>query len=456
MADFQGIWQSGGPGGAVASVVGGTAISIDNTDPLNPVINCTFVAPVTSVNGLTGPVTLTAASVGAAPTSHTHAASDVTLGVFNVARLGTGTANNTVYLRGDGAWVGIDGGHITTGTVGTARLGSGTANNTTFLRGDGTWATPSGGITGFTSQISTSAPNATVNVSQLLVAVSTTNGDLALQAKGTGALIAQIPDNTAIKGNKRGEYAVDWQRHRLNGQGVASGQYAVISGGYNGQASGANSVVGGGAHCGAWQQYSTAAGGGWSSAQAYASTVSGGQSNTASGQYSVVCGGESNNASHSHSTIVGGRYGTTHTPGTWVYSNHYNWSVGDAKTIDVIWTGRTTTSASTLITYAGGLAQGVLVPNNSSLTFTIQVAARQLFTTNIAGWTITGIVANISGVITLYNVTKNLIHKSVGAWDVNVVADTANGTINFNATGDNGNAIQWVASGRFTYCIMNG
>lgn len=34
---------------------------------------------------------------------------------------------------------------ITSGTIGTARLGSGTANSTTYLRGDQTWATVSGG-----------------------------------------------------------------------------------------------------------------------------------------------------------------------------------------------------------------------------------------------------------------------------------------------------------------------
>lgn len=34
---------------------------------------------------------------------------------------------------------------IISGTIATARLGSGTANSTTFLRGDNTWATPAGG-----------------------------------------------------------------------------------------------------------------------------------------------------------------------------------------------------------------------------------------------------------------------------------------------------------------------
>lgn len=73
------------------------------------------------------------------------AGSKIGSGTVAAARLGSGTPGATNYLRGDGAWSGINASHINAGTVGTAYLGSGTANSSTFLRGDGTWATPSGG-----------------------------------------------------------------------------------------------------------------------------------------------------------------------------------------------------------------------------------------------------------------------------------------------------------------------
>ena len=56
----------------------------------------------------------------------------------------------------------VDTSKITTGTMSTARLGSGTADSTTFLRGDNTWAVPSGG--GGSSGITTLANDVTCAV----------------------------------------------------------------------------------------------------------------------------------------------------------------------------------------------------------------------------------------------------------------------------------------------------
>jgi hypothetical protein len=48
---------------------------------------------------------LSPADIGAAAVSHTHSAQDLTSGTVATARLGTGTASASNYLRGDGAWV---------------------------------------------------------------------------------------------------------------------------------------------------------------------------------------------------------------------------------------------------------------------------------------------------------------------------------------------------------------
>ena len=53
---------------------------------------------------------------------------------------GPATAHAATHENGGSDEVALDGSQITTGTVGTARLGSGTASASTYLRGDQTWA----------------------------------------------------------------------------------------------------------------------------------------------------------------------------------------------------------------------------------------------------------------------------------------------------------------------------
>ena len=72
---------------------------------------------------LTGDLGGTAASptvpglAGKANTTHSHAAGDITSGTMSTARLGSGTANSSTFLRGDGTWASPEGAILLTGTT---------------------------------------------------------------------------------------------------------------------------------------------------------------------------------------------------------------------------------------------------------------------------------------------------------------------------------------------------
>lgn len=128
-----------------------------------------------------------------APTSHAHAAADVTSGTLDAARIPALSAlsgavtdaqvPNTITVdlatlattaatanAGDSATA-----FFPSGTVEAARLGSGAAGSSTYLRGDQTWATPVTSVAGTAGQITASA--------------------------STGALTLSLPTNVTLSGS---------------------------------------------------------------------------------------------------------------------------------------------------------------------------------------------------------------------------------------------------------------
>ena len=271
-------------------------------------------------------------------------------------------------------------------------------------------------VSGLTVLQSITAPNDTTYVTSLTAAHATTgNVDLAIIPKGTGALLASVPDSvtsaTTTGGGKRGSSAVDFQQVRSIG-------------------------------------------------------TQGGNTQVASGNYSVISGGAYNAASASYATIPGGYGAKAAIYGKFAYASGALSSFGDAQFGMYVLRGTTADQSTIVVLTTDGT--GASASNQCALSsgqvcgYTINLIANGalsgVYGKSAAQWVLEGLVrrdgaANTVTLIGAPNVStiSDTASNAAGAPDlsnctVTVQADTTNGALQIAVQGPAAStAVKWVA-----------
>lgn len=393
---------------------------------------------------------------------------DIQLSAQRELRLADADSSNYVGFKAPSA--------ISANRVWTLPASDGTNGQQLSTNGAGVlfWSTASGGgLTHFVESESTAAPNATVPVDAFVATdASYTDLDVAIVAKGTGALLAQIPDSATAAGNKRGARATDWQKSRSTASQVASGADSTVGGGASNAATSSFSTVAGGqSNTAGTNTHPTVCGGNGNSATGGNSFVGGGIANTASGQHSAVCGGTNNTASAARSTIVGGDSNLADGAGSTILGGVSGTArgiqgyvvapaslapmstQGSAQTGLLILARQTTNATPTVLTsnlFSASATNQVSLPNNSAYSFSGEVIAGVTGGSSTARWTISGAIKRGigAGSTTLVGTpTVTMTHNDAlaGGWVVALTADTSNGALTVTVTGSSSTTIRWVA-----------
>lgn len=365
--------------------------------------------------------------------------------------------------------------NATTGTQEiTVEISGGTGvtipnGETYILYADGTdvvYAAP--GLFYFDEVKNTAAPNATVPVVAFKAEGAETNIDVAIVPKGAGALTADIADNTAAGGNKRGANAVDLQTSRAAATNVAAAPTSTISGGVDNtiSATATNATIGGGTANQANAVATTVAGGSANNIASTApySTITGGRDNATQAQYTVIGGGRDNaiGANADYAVVSGGyrtnalRYGQEA-----MASGAFSTADGTAQTSRQVLRAETTDNAITRLTTDGsGTANAYNTLNLISDGLYAVHAILAAKDTNPAvadsrAWEIKALVKRgtlpsstaVVGSVTITNIAAD---SGAAGWLVAVTADTTNGGISIAVTGAPATTIRWVCTATTT------
>lgn len=373
-----------------------------------------------------------------------------------------------VWVSADSAWKPVAGGGggmsnpmntagdiIIGGTSGAPqRLAAGTDTYVlTMVSGVPAWAAAgSGSLTNWTEGVNTSAPNTSTPVATFTATNAATSVDAAFIAKGQGASLAQTPDNTSAGGNKRGANATDWQKLRSANTQVASGARSTVGGGQRNTASADETTVAGGYQNTASVASATVAGGRLNTASATGASVLGGDSNEASGNYAAVVGGSLNDADGACSTAMGYKAQCRGIQGAVAraYGGFNNFH-GDGQSRAFYLCQSTTNATQATATTdrgAAGTTNQIVLPNNSSFVVRATVNVRENATGDAASWDVVahirrGANAASTTMVAAATITPIAADAGAAAWALDAVADTTNGALQFQVTGEASHNLKW-------------
>lgn len=315
----------------------------------------------------------------------------------------------------------------TADTDAVIEIQNGAGSNTASITGAGviTGSNLSGINTGdesrFVTATNTSTPNATVPVVSLTAVNVATDVDFTFSPKGTGAFTLSVADNTATGGAKRGTNSIDLQTTRTTGSQVASGTSSFVAGRRN-LASGITSVALGDTNTSSGNK-----------------SFSVGSGNTASGTSSVCTGENASNFS------IYGRF--THGAGVHQVQGDCQRSIFVLRQSTTNATPGIMTSGATGQNAASGANQ-LIVQNNSAISFTGMIAAKQSASTNSAAWKIEGlIVRGTTAASTTVVASTVTVVSNVPTWGTpTLTADTTLGGLNITVTGLAATNIRWTCT----------
>ena len=348
----------------------------------------------------------------------------------------------------------------------------------------------------FTEAQITASPNATVPVDSLTAVSATTNADIAILPKGTGAfMVGHIPDGSIANGGKRGAGAVELMIGSMNYSAGATGTNAVAIG-IALNATNTNSVAIG-ARCVSSGVGSVAIGNdiGSTTASGNGSVAMGGVNTTASGGSSTAFGGATasgassfavgyGNASGSSSVAMSGQIG-----GGAAASGNYSFALGSSTratgpySMAILWNSDTFSHTSRLSygTYVNlngspastpigavqgsnlvvgvdtnsvtpaslanynGLAIALVLQNNNSIRFKGTIIARQTGSTNTSAWDIDGFIQRGTTAATTTLLISNInVVQNTPAWTTpTLTANTATGGLDIKVTGIASTLLRW-------------